>query len=113
MAQNSENPADGRWLHPATGALILGLDWLLFTSNFATAGTAILLTTLGGGSLAAALTYFVQRRYSGDTRGAAILKALGAGACVGAPLPIGGTLVGGLILSVSGLSALRGRLLKR
>lgn len=107
---SARRSSESGWLHAASGALILGLDWVLFTSTVATAGTALVLTCLGGGMVAAALTYMIQRRWGGDSAGSAVFKALLAGVCVGAPLPIGGTALGGIVLAASGLSRLTDRL---
>ena len=41
MTQEIETPGAGSFLHPAAGGLILGLDWLLFSSEAATGGLAL------------------------------------------------------------------------
>lgn len=90
-------------LHPATGAMVLVLDWLFFTSNALMAGTATPLVAVLGGVLTAGATYWLQRSRRGDSRVAAGLKALLCAGCVAVPFPIGGTLVGAYVLSKSGL----------
>lgn len=103
------SPADGSHartvLHPASGALILGLDWLLFADTVVTLGLATLPAILVGFGGASVGTSLLQRRYGGDSWGAAVGKGVLAGAVVGVPLPIVGTVVGGGILALSGLDA--------
>lgn len=97
------------FLHPATGGLILGLDWLLFSGTAATGAMMLpLAMAIGffGGTLGATL---LQRRLGGDSWGRALLKGLLSGFVVGLPFPIGGTLVGGAVLASSGLDQLRDR----
>jgi len=97
------------FLHPATGGLILGLDWLLFSGAAATGTVALpLAIAVGffGGTLGATL---VQRRLGGDSWGRSLLKGLMSGFVIGLPFPIGGTLVGGAVLASSGLDQLRDR----
>jgi hypothetical protein len=106
------DPFPQRFLLPATGLLIVGLDWLLFPKEAATLGLATPLTSIVGflaGSLGA---YHLQRQYGLNTRSAAVLKSILAGFLVGVPFPIAGTLVGGWILATSGLAGLKTRLLK-
>jgi hypothetical protein len=97
------------FLHPASGVLILGLDWLLFSGTAITLG----LSTLGLAGLGLALgglgTGLTQRVYHEDGMAKAVLKGLLAGITVGIPLPVAGTAVGGGILALSGLDRLWGR----
>ena len=90
-------------LHPASGALILGLDWLLFADTVVTLGLATLPAILVGFVGAGVGTGLLQRRYGGDSWGAAVGKGLLAGGVVGVPLPVVGTVVGGGIIALSGL----------
>lgn len=96
-------------LHPASGALILGLDWLLFSQNAMTLGLSTPLVALVGFGLAGLGTSLIQRIYRDDSLGKSVLKGLGGGIAVGIPLPIAGTAVGGGILALSGLNRLWGR----
>jgi len=96
-------------LHPASGVLILGLDWLLFSENVITLGLSTLLNVVIGFGVAGLGTGFIQRVYHGDGFGKAILKGLLAGITVGIPLPVAGTAVGGGILALSGLNKLWSR----
>ncbi|MBB4090107.1 phosphoribosylaminoimidazole carboxylase [Salinibacter ruber] len=91
-------------LHPASGALILGLDWLLFSENAVTLGLSTPFVAIIGLVVAGLGIGIVQRRYGGDGMGVAVLKGLLAGITVGIPLPVAGTAVGGGILALSGLN---------
>lgn len=94
------------FLHPASGALILGLDWLLFSGTVVTLGLSTV-SSIGGGFLLGGLgTAWIQRSYGGDGVGASLGKGVLAGLTVGLPLPIAGTAVGGGILALSGLNRL-------
>jgi hypothetical protein len=94
-------------LHPATGGLILLLDWALFSGTVVSAGTAMWpLSLVGfvGGSLG---SMFIQRRFAKDSLLASLVKGIFSGVAVGLPFPIAGTAVGGWILAASGLGRLR------
>lgn len=95
---------------PLTGLWIIGLDWLLFSEEIVTFELATPVIALVGFLLGAAGTYHFQRRFAGDNRGWASLKAIFAGIVVGLPLPLAGTVVGGWILVNSGLHGLKNRL---
>ena len=88
---------------PATGAWILALDWLLFSSNILSAWLATPVVVIVGFVLGSGGAYLAQRKAANDTPLSAILKAVLAGIVVGIPWPIGGTLVGGWVLLSSGL----------
>jgi hypothetical protein len=103
-------PLPGRFMLPATGLLIMGLDWLCFSEEAATLGLAIPLTSLTGFLAGTIGTYYMQRKYGLDSRPTAGLKSLLAGFLVGIPLPLGGTLLGAWILTQSGVMSLKDRL---
>jgi hypothetical protein len=103
-------PEERRWLIPLTGLWIIGLDWLLFSEELITFELATPIIATLGFLLGAAGTYRFQRRFAGDSRGWATLKALLAGFIVGLPFPLTGTVVGGWILFNSGLHGLKDRL---
>lgn len=102
----------GSFLHPATGALILGLDWLLFSGEMASGGLALPVAAIAGFTAAALGTCLVQRFWAKEGWGRSLLKGLLGGVVVGIPVPIGGTLVGGAVLASSGLDRLRERAAK-
>lgn len=102
-------PARHTLIHPAAGALILGLDWVLFSSTVASGGAALTFSMITGFVIGGLGTGIIQRRFGGDSRRMAMLKGLAAGVVVGVPFPVAGTAVGGTILALSGLD----RLLKR
>ncbi|MCI0335372.1 MAG: hypothetical protein L0228_19360 [Planctomycetes bacterium] len=105
------DPLPQRFMLPATGLLMLGLDWFLFSGEAATVGMAAPVTAIVGflaGSLGA---YHLQRRYALNSHPVALAKALLAGVFVGVPFPMAGTLVGAWVLATSGLGGLKSRLL--
>lgn len=96
-------------LHAASGVLILGTDWLLFSGNVLTLGFSTSVLAMLGFIIGGLGTGVVQRVYHDDSVGLASLKGGLAGIVVGLPLPVAGTAVGGGILAVSGLNNLWGR----
>jgi len=92
---------------PATGAWILALDWLLFSTNTLSAYAATPLVMIVGFVLGGAGTYLIQRRGANDAPWSAFLKAVLAGIVVGVPWPVAGTLIGGWVLLSSGLGNVR------
>jgi hypothetical protein len=100
-------PKQRRFMLPATGAWILALDWLLFSSNVLSAGTATPLVMVAGFVLGGAGAYVIQRKRANDEPRSAVLKAVLAGIVVGLPWPVGGTLLGGWVLLASGLGNAR------
>jgi hypothetical protein len=101
------NPKKRRFILPATGAWILVLDWLLFSSNVFSAWLATPVVMLLGFVLGSGGTFLIQRKAADDASWSAALKAVLAGIVVGLPWPIGGTLVGGGVLLTSGLADAR------
>jgi len=105
---SDESPAPTRFLHPASGVLILGLDWLLFSGSILSLGLSTPALAVLGFVLGAAGTGLLQARYGRDSRPKITLKGLLGGLAVGVPLPIAGTAVGGAILALSGLDRFTG-----
>jgi len=101
-------PAPGV-LHPVSGTLILGLDWLLFSGNAITLGASTLGLIGIGFALGGFGTGLVQRVFHGDGFGTALAKGFLAGMTVGIPLPVAGTAVGTGVLALSGIDRLWGR----
>jgi hypothetical protein len=104
------DPSPERFLLPATGLLIVGLDWLLFPKEAATLLLSTPITAVLGFLAGSFGTYHLQRNYAQNTKPAALLKAVLAGLLVGVPFPLAGTLVGGWVLATSGLHDLKNRL---
>ena len=98
-----------RFLHPASGALILGLDWVLFSGSVFSLGLSTPLLGLLGFGLGSLGVALLQSRYGGDSRLKSGLKGVLGGIVIGVPMPIAGTAVGGLVLALSGLNQWRGR----
>ncbi len=113
MSTPQEEPTSSHsFLHPASGALILGADWLLFSGTAATGGLGMALTVPLGFLIGSIGTTASQRLVAHDSWGKSLGKGLLAGLAVGAPFPIGGTIVGGTVLASSGLHTLRERAAK-
>jgi hypothetical protein len=106
------DPLPQRFMLPATGLLILGLDWFFFSGEAATAGLATPMTSLVGFLAGSLGTYQLQRKFGLDSRPAALAKALLAGLFVGVPFPMAGTLVGAWVLATSGLATLKNKFIK-
>ena len=93
------------WLHPASGLLVLAVDWLFFAPEALTAELAAIVTAPLAFLITAAGVFWIQRRKSGDSVGNAALKALLGGLIAGIPTSIAGTIFGTLVLVLSGLSS--------
>ncbi len=106
-------PKQRRFMFPATGAWILALDWLLFSSNALSVLIATPIVIVVGFVLGSAGAYMIQRRGADDAPWSAVLKAVLAGIVVGLPWPVGGTLIGGWVLLSSGLGNARKEVLGR
>jgi hypothetical protein len=106
-------PLEERMFLPLAGAWILGLDWLLFPPEAASAGLATPVASLLGFVLASVGVYRMQRRFALDDKPRATLKAVVAGLIVGIPFSLAGTVVGAWILASSGLIHLRDRFFRK
>ncbi len=104
-------PIAGALFLPLAGLWVLGWDWLLFSQDVGTLGLATPLTVIFGFFAGAIGTYHIQRRFAGDDKSRAWVKALLAGLIVGVPFPLAGTVIGGWILAKSGLLSWRERVL--
>ena len=107
------NPKQPRFILPATGLWILLLDWWLFSTNLLSAWLATPVVVVLGFALGSAGTFLAQRKAAKDAPWRAAVKALLAGAVVGVPWPVGGTLIGGWVLLTSGLADARKEILGR
>ena len=93
------------WLHPASGLLILAVDWFFFAPEAMTAEAAAIITSPLAFVIVTAGVFWIQRQRNGDTFGSAAFKALLGGILAGIPTPISGTIFGTLVLVLSGLSS--------
>jgi hypothetical protein len=100
-------PAKKSVLHPGTGALILAVDWLFFGADALTLGGTIILSSMAAFTITAIGVFWIQRSKGGDSFTLAAAKAFAAGVVAGVPTSIGGTVVGSIILALSGLKTLR------
>ena len=98
------------FLHPATGVLILVADWFFFSGTVVTGGALVAHAMFFGFVVGFAGTTYIQLFLAKERWQRAVLKGLLAGGLVGFPIPVGGTLIGGLILAFSGLDQLRQQL---
>lgn len=91
------------FFHPLSGAIILGIDWLAFGLDLASGFLALAVVSV----LSFVVTYVavdrVQRRLHGDPPRKAALKAFLGALAAGVPFPVTGTIVGAVILALSGL----------
>lgn len=97
------------FLHPYSGLAILGLDWLLFSSGFITLGASTVVMPVVGFVAGTVVVTVCQRFARRDSWLVSLAKGIPAGIVVGIPFPIAGTVVGGTILAISGLSSLKRR----
>jgi hypothetical protein len=92
------------WLHPASGLLVLGVDWLFFAPEAVTFASAAIITSPLAFLITTAGVFWIQRQKNGDSIGSAALKALLGGIVAAIPTSIAGTIFGTLVLTLSGLS---------
>ncbi|MCH2185471.1 phosphoribosylaminoimidazole carboxylase [Myxococcota bacterium] len=104
--QLPDRPRGG--LDPRTGAVILGLDWLLFGTNALSGLVLTPLLIFLGAALAFGATYRIERRGGARGRLRAGLAGLFAAFVVALPFPLAGTAVGTLILILSGWRGRKG-----
>jgi hypothetical protein len=90
--------------HPASGIVILGLDWMIFGTDLATEFLGIPFFCALGFLVTLPVVYAIQRRWRKDSRGLAFAKAAAGAILVAIPFPVTGTLLGAGILALSGLS---------
>ncbi len=89
--------------HPASGVVILGLDWLAFGTDFLTGFLALPAHCVLSFAVSFPLILAIQLKWTKDVLPAAIGKAFLGAFMVGLPFPITGTLLGAAILALSGL----------
>jgi len=89
--------------HPASGVIILGLDWLAFGTDLLTDFLALPVICVLAFLASFPLVFAAQRHWSKDAVGPALGKAFLGAFLVGLPFPITGTFLGAAILVLSGL----------
>jgi len=89
--------------HPASGVVILALDWLIFGTDLFTGFLALPAMCVLGFIATFPLVYLIQQKWSKDNLPNALGKAFLGAFMVGLPFPITGTLLGAAILTLSGL----------
>jgi len=102
------NSKPRRLLHPLSGLLILGLDWVLFGSNLLSGGALTVLWSVLGFVVGGLGVAIVQKRFENDSTEGVFWKGVLAGVAVGLPFPIAGTALGAFVLTLSGLDILKG-----
>jgi len=89
--------------HPASGVVILGLDWLVFGTDLMTGFLALPLLCFLSFVISFPVLYVIQSKWARDTGGAAFGKAFLGAFLIAVPFPITGTLLGAAILALAGL----------
>jgi hypothetical protein len=89
--------------HPASGVVILALDWLVFGTDLLTGFLALPWMCVLAFALSFPLVLAIQLKWTRDALPAALGKAFLGAFMVGLPFPITGTILGAAILALSGL----------
>jgi len=89
--------------HPASGVVILGLDWLIFGADVVTSFLALPLLCILSFIITFPVLYIIQTKWSKDTAGPALGKAFLGAFLVALPFPITGTMLGAAVLMLAGL----------
>lgn len=103
--ETSAPPRRKFWLHPVSGLLILAVDWFFFAPEAMTLELAAILTSPLAFLITTAGVFWIQRKKNNDSFVSAALKALLGGVVAAIPTSIGGTILGTLVLVLSGLSS--------
>ena len=89
--------------HPASGVVILGLDWLVFGTDLLTGFFALPVMCVLAFLTSFPVIYIIQLKWSKDRVGPALGKAFLGAFMVALPFPITGTMLGAAILALAGL----------
>ncbi|HEV3272452.1 MAG TPA: hypothetical protein VGZ93_09750 [Candidatus Methylacidiphilales bacterium] len=89
--------------HPASGVVILGLDWLIFGTDLVTGFLALPWMCVAGFLATFPLVLAIQLKWTRDALPAALGKAFLGAVMVALPFPVTGTILGAAILVLSGL----------
>jgi len=104
----SEGPIQRRpsFFEPASGAAILGVDWLCFGLEWQLGPVSMAVMSVAAFLAAFTVVRHLQLR-AGDPPRIAAAKAVFGALAAGVPFPVAGTVVGGLILALSGTGAIK------
>lgn len=91
--------------HPLSGLAILAIDWAFFGLEWELGPLTMALSSVAAFASCYLVVRRVQERWGGDQPKQAKIKALIGAAAAGVPFAVGGTVLGGLILALSGLKA--------
>jgi|GEM_PF-427720 len=89
--------------HPASGVVILGLDWLVFGTDLMTGFLALPLLCILSFLVTFPVLYAIQMKWAKDKVGPALGKSFLGAFLVALPFPITGTMLGAAILALAGL----------
>ncbi len=95
--------AFGSFYHPASGVVILALDWLAFGSDLMSGMLALPLVCVVAFLATFPSLYLIQTKWSQDKVGPALGNSILGAFLVALPFPITGTLLGAAVLALSGL----------
>lgn len=96
-------PVKRTFFHPMSGAVLLGVDWLCFGLEWPLGAASMALMSAAAFAVTYVAVERIQRERHGDAPGVARAKAVAAAVAAGVPFPVAGTVVGALILTLSGL----------
>lgn len=101
----SELPPPRRptFFEPASGAAILGVDWLCFGLEWELGPLSMAVMSVAAFVVTYAAVWRIQSTRGGDAPRMAHAKAFAGALAAGVPFPVAGTIVGGTILALSGL----------
>lgn len=103
MNEPSLEPPRKSFFQRASGAAILSVDWLCFGLEWQLGPLSLAAMSAAAFVVTYAVVWKVQTRLGGDEPRAAHAKAFLGALAAAAPFPVTGTVVGGLILALSGL----------
>lgn len=100
--KNNQKRSAGFFLHPLSGALILTIDNLFFGANALLGGAATPVSSLLAFLLTGLGVYWIQKNKSQEPKPKSLFKSLFAAIIAGIPTSIGGTVLGTLVVLLSG-----------
>ncbi|MBI2787920.1 MAG: phosphoribosylaminoimidazole carboxylase [Elusimicrobia bacterium] len=103
MNEPSLEPVPKAFFQRASGAAILSVDWLCFGLEWQLGPLSMAVMSVAAFAVTYAVVWKIQTRLGGDDARRAHGKAFLGALAAGVPFPVTGTVVGGLILALSGL----------